>query len=131
VTLRRARARNDRGALTLSYVIIVPVFMLSLMLIVQASVWYLAKEAALAAARQGANVARVRGATTADGINAALQFARSSASGYLISPLASQRGSSPRTIWITVSGSVPAIFPGLNLQVRQSAQAPVEKFTIP
>jgi Flp pilus assembly protein TadG len=131
VTARRALARNDRGALTLSYVIIVPVFMLSVMLIVQASVWYLAKEAALAAARQGANVARVRGATAVAGTSAALQFARSSASGYLISPTASSGGSSARTIWITVTGNVPAIFPGLSLQVKQSAQAPVEKFTIP
>jgi Flp pilus assembly protein TadG len=129
--MRRASARNDHGAFTLSYVIIVPVFMLSLMLIVQASVWYLAKEAALAAARQGANVARVRGASTAAGTSAALQFARSAASGYLISPSASSGGSGQRTIEITVTGSVPVIFPGLNLQVKQSAQVPVEKFTIP
>jgi Flp pilus assembly protein TadG len=127
----RASARNDRGAFTLSYVIIVPVFMLSLMLIVQASVWYLAKEAALAAARQGANVARVRGAPAGAGVTAAMQFARSAASGYLISPAASSTGSNGRTITITVTGNVPVIFPGLRLPVKQSAQAPVEKFTIP
>ena len=55
----RRRGRGDHGALTLSYVIIVPVFLAAVMVIVQTSLWYLARQAALAAARQGADAARV------------------------------------------------------------------------
>jgi Flp pilus assembly protein TadG len=131
VTADRAVARNDRGALTLSYVIIMPVFLLALMLIVQASVYYLAREAALAAARQGVDIARVHGSSTAAGRSAALRFIRSAAHGYLLSPSASPIGSNARTIVITVSGKVPAIFPGLGIGVKQSARAPVEQFTTP
>ncbi|HXP22071.1 MAG TPA: TadE/TadG family type IV pilus assembly protein [Streptosporangiaceae bacterium] len=127
----RPITRDDRGALTLSYVIIMPVFLLALMLIVQASVYYLAREAALAAARQGADIARVRGASTTAGTSAALRFVRSAASGYLLSPSASAQGSTARTVVITVSGRVPAIFPGLGIDLSQSARVPVEKFTIP
>ena len=50
-TRRRRHCRGDLGALTLSYVIIVPVFLAAVMVIVQTSLWYLARQAALAAAR--------------------------------------------------------------------------------
>ena len=58
--LGRAHGRGDRGALTLSYVVIVPVFLLVVMAIAQTSLWYLARQAALAAARQGADAARAQ-----------------------------------------------------------------------
>jgi Flp pilus assembly protein TadG len=130
LTSGRRIARNDRGALSLGYVIVFPAFLAALMLVVQGSVWYLAREAALSAARHGADVARVRGAPAGAGTSAALQFVRSAAAGFLTSPQASA-GSSPGTITITVTGKVPAIFPGLQLTVSQSAQAPIEKFTTP
>src|SRR5579863_8696596 len=41
--LRRAPSR-EAGALTLSYVIIVPVFLVGIMTIVQVSIWYLARD---------------------------------------------------------------------------------------
>jgi hypothetical protein len=93
---------NERGALILSYVIIVPVFMAALLVIVQASLWYLAREAALAAARQG-----------------------------LLQPGAFTRGSTPAIVQITVTGKVPSLVPGLPIAVTQVAQAPVEQFTTP
>ena len=129
---RRARLmRGDRGALTLSYLIIMPVFLLALMLIVQASVWYLAREAALAAARQGADIARVHGARPGAGTSAALRFVRSAAPGYLLAPTASSAGSNRTTIVITVSGRAPTLFPGFPINISQSARVPVEQFTIP
>lgn len=127
----RFSGRDDRGALSLGYVIVFPAFLLALMLLIQGSVWYLAKEAALAAARHGADIARVKGASPATGAKAAVQFVRSAASGYLLAPSASPQGSGARTVTITVTGQVPVIFPGFKLTVTQSAQAPVEQFTIP
>jgi hypothetical protein len=112
-------------------VIIVPVFLLSLMVIAQASMWFLARSAALAAARQGVDAARVQGAASGAGTTAALGFAHTSASGYLLSPAASAGGSGATTIVITVTGRVPSLVPGVPITVSQVAQAPVERFTTP
>jgi Flp pilus assembly protein TadG len=127
----RAGRPRDSGALTLSYVIIVPVFLLALMVITQAAMWYLARSAALAAARQGVDAARVQGSSPGAGATAALAFAQRSASGYLLGPAASSGGSTAATIVITVTGSVPSLVPGVPITVSQVAQAPVERFTTP
>src|SRR6266571_6893235 len=121
-TRYRRHGRGDRGALTLSYVIIVPVFLLAVMIIAQASLWYLARQAALAAARQGADAARVAGAPLGAGPRAAMAFARSSASGYLLGPSADSSGTSSTTVMITVRGRVPSLVPGVPIQVRQVAR---------
>jgi Flp pilus assembly protein TadG len=128
---RRRPGRRDAGALILSYVIIVPVFMLAIMVIIQGALWYLAREAALAAARQGVDAERVRGAAAGAGPQAALAFARNDASGYLLGPSATDRGSTPTTIRVTVSGHVPTFVPGLPINISQVVQAPVEKFVAP
>jgi Flp pilus assembly protein TadG len=127
----RLRGGGERGALILSYLIIVPVFMAALMVIVQGSLWYLAREAALAAARQGADAARVLHAPPGAGPRAALAFARSSASGFLLHPRAFGNGSTATTVQITVTGRVPSIVPGLPIAVTQVARVPVEQFTTP
>ena len=127
----RGKCGSDAGALTLSYVIIVPVFLMAVMVIAQASLWFLARQAALAAARQGANAARVSGALPGAGPSAALAFARSAASGYLLSPSATGAGSTAATVQIRVTGQVPSIVPGLVVRVTEAAQAPVEKFAAP
>jgi Flp pilus assembly protein TadG len=123
--------RRDDGALVLTYVIIVPVFMLAVMVIIQGALWYLAREAALAAARQGVDAARVRGAEAGAGRAAALAFARNDASGYLLGPSASAQGSTATTIQITVTGHVPTFVPGLAINISQVVQAPVEQFVAP
>jgi Flp pilus assembly protein TadG len=121
----------DAGALTLSYVIIVPVFLMAVMVIAQASLWFLARQAALAAARQGADAARVSGALPGAGPSAALAFARSAAPGFLLGPSATGAGSTAGTAVITVSGRVPSVVPGLVVSVTEVAAAPVEKFAAP
>lgn len=127
----RPRGRRDDGALILSYVIVVPVFMLAVMVIIQGALWYLAREAALAAARQGVDAERVRGATAGAGPRAALAFARNDASGYLLGPSATDLGSTPTTIQIKVTGHVPTFVPGLAINITQVVRAPVEKFVAP
>jgi Flp pilus assembly protein TadG len=129
-----ARARSadrgsaDRGALTLSYVAVLPFMFLFIMVVIQASFWFLAREAALAAARQGADAARALGGSAAAGPAAALAFARQSGAGYLLSPVASTSGSSVNTVSVTVSGRVPSFVPGLVVRVSETVQVPVEKF---
>ena len=131
----RRLARRDDGALVLTYVIIVPVFMLVIMVIIQGALWYLAREAALAAARQGVDAARLPGAGPGAGTQAALAFARNDASGYLLGPSAAAAatgaGDATPTIQITVTGHVPTFVPGLVINISQAVQAPVEKFVAP
>jgi hypothetical protein len=148
VDKRRRVSGRDAGALILSYLIVVPVFMLAVMIIVQSALWYLAREAALAAARQGVDAARVPGAASGAGPQAALAFVRNSASGYLLGPAASMSGSAgaagagggaggaagagaTATIQITVTGHIPTFVPGLVINISQAVQAPAEKFVAP
>jgi Flp pilus assembly protein TadG len=118
----------DRGALSLSYAVILPIVLLFIMIVIQASFWYLARQAALAAARQGADAARVVGGSAEAGRAAALAFAQHSGAGYLIDPSASTGGSTPSTVAVTVTGHVPTFVPGLVVHVSETAQAPVEEF---
>jgi Flp pilus assembly protein TadG len=120
--------REDRGALTLSYVAVLPFVFLVIMAAIQASLWFLARDAALAAARQGADAARALNASPAAGPAAALAFARQAGQGYLDNPVASAAGSTSSTVSITVSGQVPSFVPGLVARVTETVQAPAEEF---
>jgi hypothetical protein len=126
--VRHPRHEADRGALILSYVAVLPFVFLFLMVVIQAALWYLARDAALAAARQGADAARALNAPRSAGPAAALAFARAAGAGYLLDPSATAGGSSSATVSITVSGHVPSFVPGLVVNVSETAQAPAEVF---
>ena len=119
---------GDRGALILSYVAVLPFVFLFLMVVIQAAFWFLARDAALAAARQGADAARALNASRSAGPAAALAFARAAGPGYLQDPRATANGSSGATVSITVTGHVPSFVPGLVVNVSETAQAPAEVF---
>jgi hypothetical protein len=125
---RRGRWQQDTGALTLTYVVVLPCVLLFIMVMVQASFWFLARDAALAAARQGADAARAYGASPAAGPGAALAFARQAGDGYLLDPAASSGGSTGTTISITVRGHVPSFVPGVVVRIKETVQAPLERF---
>jgi Flp pilus assembly protein TadG len=125
---RRSAWSRETGAFTLSYVIVVPVFLIGIMTIVQASIWYLARETVLAAARQGADVARTAQPPPGDGAAAAVQFAQSSADGWMKDVSASTAGSSASTVRITVTGQITSFVPGWTIHVSEVVTAPVEKF---
>jgi hypothetical protein len=134
---RQRAGGRDGGALILSYLIVVPVFMLAVMVIAQTALWYLAREAALAAARQGVDAARLPGAAAGAGPQTALAFVHSDASGYLLGaaasmtgPSAAAAGTSP-TIQVTVTGHIPTFVPGLVINISQAVQAPAEQFVAP
>ena len=114
--------------MTLSYVIIVPVFLVGIMVVVQASIWYLAKESVLAAARHGADVARTSQPPPGSGAQAAISFATSATSTFLRDVTASTRGSTRATVRISVSARIPSLVPGLPIHVTEVVTAPVEHF---
>ncbi len=126
--LPRGARQNDRGALTLSYVVILPVIFLFLMSVIQASFWFLARNAALAAARQGVEAARALGSSDATGHAAAVSFAQHVGSGYLLDPNARVLTLGGSTVTVTVWGHVPSFIPGFAVNVSETVQAPVERF---
>jgi hypothetical protein len=125
---RGSRWRSDQGALTLSYVAILPFVFVLITVLIQASLWFLARNAALAAARQGVDAARGFGASRAAGPAAALAFARQAGQGYLEDPWANAAGTTDTTISITVGGHVPSFVPEMRVSVSETVQAPVEAF---
>ena len=126
--MRRKIREDDGGALILSYVAVLPFVFLFLMVVIQAAFWFLARDAALAAARQGADAARALNAPRSAGPAAALAFVRAVGAGYLQDPRATASGSSGATVSITVSGHVPSFVPGLVVSVSETAQAPADEF---
>ena len=126
--LKRALSR-EAGALTLSYVLIVPVFLIGIMTIVQASIWFLAKDSVLAAARHGADVARTSQPPPGSGAQAAISFATSSTSTFLSDVAASATVTNGRrTVRVSVSARIPSLVPGLKIGVREVVTAPIERF---
>ena len=119
---------REAGALTISYVLIVPVFLIGIMTVVQASIWYLARDTVLAAARHGADVARTSTPPPGSGAQAAISFATSATSGLISNVTASTRGTTATTVRITVSARIPSFVPGLVIHVHEVVTAPVERF---
>ncbi|WP_243719776.1 TadE family protein [Actinomadura sp. KC06] len=122
---------NDRGSITLETVIAVPVALLAVMLIINAALWYHARNTALAAAQEGVRTARAYGANPAQADATALAFARSNGEGFLQSPSVDTSGSTTTTIVVRVRGTAVSLVPGLHLEVNQVARGPVERFTTP
>jgi Flp pilus assembly protein TadG len=119
--------RVDSGALTLSYVIVFPAVLVALLFIVQAALYFMAHNLALAAAQQGADVAREYNSTDGAGSAAALSMIRQGGSGMLETDRAvtSRTGN---TVTVTVSGQAWSLVPGLPVVVSETVQEPLERF---
>lgn len=121
---RERRRVGDKGATVLAVAITFPAVLVLLMLAVQAGLYWHAHQRADAAATRAAAAAARAGGTTADGHQAATAFLAGA-------PLDNA------TVTITldddraevdVTGTAPALVPGVVWQVRADAEAPVERF---
>jgi TadE-like protein len=119
--------RGDTGALTLSYVIVFPAVLFAIMVIVQASLYSMAHDLALAAARQGADVAREYNSSNEAGVAAALQLINQDGSGMLAgaSAVATRTGT---TVSVTVSGTAWSVLRLLPDSVHETVKEPIERF---
>jgi Flp pilus assembly protein TadG len=124
---RRRRRRDDSGAGSLELVLVFPALLLLILAIVQFGLWYEAEHAAIAAAQQGAQAARVRGGTAAAGQRAAAEFLHVAAPTLVEQPGVSVTRSST-TAQATVTGFVESLIPFVHLHVSAHSSAPVEAF---
>ncbi|MFM9705583.1 TadE family protein [Streptomyces galilaeus] len=127
---RGRRWRDDRGDASIQMAIVYPFVLLATIAVVQASMWYYARQIALTAAREGASAARAYQARPADGTARAHEVleraAGDSLNGYSVSVT-----SNGQRIQVQVSGTAMSMIPGISgLQVTQSASGPVERWTV-
>ncbi|MEW2425758.1 TadE family protein [Streptomyces nigra] len=123
------RWRQDRGEASLQMAIVFPFVLLATIAVVQASLWYYARQIALTAAREGVTTARAYESTPAEGDARArdvlARTAGDSLTGYSV--FVSSDGQRVR---VEVSGTALSMIPGLpGLQITQSASGPVERWT--
>lgn len=98
----------------------------------QAITWHFAAEAALTAARKGAQQGSEYQGSAAAGKRKAKQFAERLAGGNLRAVSVSSAGSTPQRVRIVVSGTAPSLLPGKDgWHITQSGTAPVERWTKP
>lgn len=128
---QRSGSPPDRGSATLEIAILGPAILLLVFAIVQAALWFYARNLALAAAQEGADAARGYQSSSDAGVTRAQAFLRRAAGDSLQAVTVSASGSTATTVRIEVHGHSLSVFPGLQgPSVTQSAQAPVERFTV-
>lgn len=129
------RRRGDRGSNVVELAVLAPAFLMVIMLIVQFGLWFNARQAALAAAQAGAQVAREDAAMTA-GWPALAEQASSNYYNTLNTSLlgslkANAHGDPANQVFVTVSGpmgySVFNFF-GIRWTITETAGGPVECF---
>ncbi|WUD70300.1 pilus assembly protein [Streptomyces sp. NBC_00510] len=112
--------------------IVFPFVILLTITVVQASMWYYARNIALTAAREGVSASRVYQGTSGDGAAQARQTLDRIAGDSLRDPQVSTAGSTAVTVRVTVTGTAPSLLPGISgLHISQSASGTKERWTAP
>ncbi|RPF30291.1 TadE/TadG family type IV pilus assembly protein [Streptomyces sp. TLI_185] len=125
------RWHDDRGDTSIQMAIIFPFVLLATLAVIQASMWYYARQIALTAAREGLTAARSYQSSPADGAaqarNVLGRTAGDSLRGYSV--LAAGDG---QRVQVQVMGTALSMIPGVpGLQIKQSASGTVERWTVP
>lgn len=126
---------SERGVSTVELAVLAPALLMTCMLIVQFGLWFNARQAALAAAQAGAQVAREEAATNsrwapdAEGTARRYYLALNTKLLRDLRPVAT--GDPATRVYVTVHGHLGySVFPffGLHLTVSATAGGPVECF---
>ena len=122
------RTASEHGSAAVQTAILFPVVLLLIFGIIQGALWFHARNVALGAAQEGVRVASAEGG--ASGADRAHEFVRDLTGGTLIRDLDVSESATGEAVTITVTGKAPSLVPGVSgVTVRQSATAPVERFT--
>ncbi|MFG2691598.1 TadE/TadG family type IV pilus assembly protein [Streptomyces sp. NPDC048405] len=125
---RRRRQADDRGDASIQMAIVYPFVLLAAITVIQASMWYYARQIALTAAREGVTAARVYQAGPGDGTARARQVLGRTAGDSLRSVSVSASSDGER-VRVRVSGTAQSMIPGVaGLTITQSASGPVERW---
>ncbi len=117
--------RDQGGSSSTELVLLMPVVLLLVLLIMQFGLWLHARQVAAAAAQEGLAAARTE-TGTGDVARARAQRLLSEAGGVRNADIEAQR--TDMTARVAVSGTAPAVIPGVALHVSGLAEGPVERF---
>lgn len=128
---RRAYPRPDDGSSAVELVLLAPLLLFMVFVIVQAALYMHARHVALAAAQQGARIARTIDLTSTDGMSAArsdtLAYLRQLA-GDVVSGQTVTVSRTASTATVVVRVNAISILPGLHLVATERSSGPVESF---
>ncbi|MFF3088762.1 TadE/TadG family type IV pilus assembly protein [Streptomyces nojiriensis] len=128
----RCQGHGDRGESSIQMAIVFPFVIVLTVTVVQAAMWFHARNVALTAAREGVAAARTYQSPEGAGAARARETLGRIAGDSLRGPTVSTAGSTDTDVRVTVTGSAPSMLPGLSgLSVSQSASAPRERWTTP
>lgn len=125
------RSRDERGAVSLGQmVVIAPALLFGLMLIVQAGLYFHARNVVEQAAQEGAAEARVFDGDEASARQRALDYLGILGDRALTNrDVTVNRG--PETATVTITGEVISLVPFVSWSVSESASGPVERYVPP
>ncbi len=129
---QRARARGERGSVSLELAVVFPVVLLLIFGTVQAALYFHARNVALAAAEEGLRDARVENGSDSAGVRRAEAFLVDAGGSRVLLgfSVTADRGATEATV--TVQGTSPSVLPGIGgFAVAQSATGPRERVTTP
>jgi Flp pilus assembly protein TadG len=127
----RARWRGEDGSTSVELAILFPALLLIVSAIVQYGLWFHARSLALAAAQEGVVAAATYQAPPGSGADRARDFLQAHAADTLQGVTVEQSSPAPGHVVVRVTGRAITFLPGVaGPPVAQSAQAPVERFTV-
>jgi hypothetical protein len=134
--IRRRRTDHgdtDRGSVSLELAILIPTVLVLTLAVVQGALWWYAREAALAAAREGVEQGRLyQGDGPSGASDRAGETARTLGGDLLSDVRVDTAGSTAERVRVEVSGFSLSILPGVRgIRITQHAEAPRERVTRP
>jgi Flp pilus assembly protein TadG len=124
--------RGDRGSSAIELAILAPALLILTMLVIQWALWFEARQVALNVAQEGARYARAQQANwAAQAVEKADAFYGELHTSVLKNPAVqvSPDGGAPNQVYVTVTGHVPSLIPGLGrLTVSETSGGDVECF---
>ena len=125
------RFRSARGSATLEIAILAPALLLLVFTVVQVGLWSYARSLALGAAQEGVAAGRAHRAEPAAGRLRAEEFLDRAAGDSLLDPQVTVLASGA-TVRVEVAGRSLSVLPGVpGIPVRQAAEGPRERYTVP
>lgn len=148
VRLRRdaVRANRESGVSAIEFVFLTPILFFLIFATVQFAVYFFARHVAIAAAQEGARVARAEAGNPAENWSGdakakAVAWINQLGPSLLDSNCANGattacvgtgasgvRGADGWTVSVTVTANVPSLIPGIHMTVTETSSGPVEQF---
>ena len=126
----RRRSGAERGSAAVELVLLTPLLMVCVLVVVQFALWQHARHVLLAAAQEGARVARAQGATAEDGRLRAQSYIGQIGPDLVTAPTI-EVDRSLDLVTVRIRGQAVNIVPGVPLRVTATSAGPVERFRAP